>query len=1195
MVHGSGPRPCPLMIVGDKIGWMEEKYGRVFVGPTGQELERHLDANDLPPRQEWFLTNLYRIYGGKEFEYGAADLERDEPYLLTELEEVCPELIVTLGRTASRYFLGDVDLDSVQGIPFYLPPQAKFNMLGASTVVLPITHPAAGLRNSEISPYVVQGFKQLAAYLAGQIEARILFDDPFVDKEQYVEIATKDDLERAFHGYAYGAAISLDTEGYPHAPWSLQFSSQPGLAYLIRASRRELLTRFVELASQGGRRLVFHSALHDLGMMRVMGIPWHGDFDDTMVMAYLLQLEPQGLKQSCLRHCNMQMDSYDDILGDMSNDLVRQYLTWLWDVESADYEDACHDELIRLQTTPYIDARGKEHSGRRIRRPPILPKSPLLKAVSRVLQSKEPRKLWLGQIEDVQVEGYHRMGPLPEATLDYVAPARAIHYGCRDADGTTRLLPEYSRRIDSLGLRAVYNLELSTYPLIDRMQHIGLKPDLEHFARLSTTLGGEIARLREDLATHTGRSGFNANSGDQVADYLFNTLNLQEMKLTRSGRGSTNDKILEALEHEHPEHPVIATIREYRETYKLKNTFTDRLKDHVNRWPYDGRIHATFRTTRVVTGRLAASDPNILAMPKHGKFAKEFRRGWICDDGHLMGSWDLSQIELRVAAHLSQDPVMLAIYRGERRNPDGSLIDLHAALAHRIFGVDPKLQDDSKHRLPAKCFHPDTEVLTKAGWKKILEIYPGEEIVQAFPRQDGQVRMEWVVPTQVFSQRHESGKLIHLKNEGIDIRVTPDHRMLVWRQDGDWDVVMPDEVPRAARWANAGILNDGHPKGDEKLLRLAVATQADGHFTPSGHIVWGFSKQRKIERLRQMLVVADVPFSEQTKHYATAPKPVTEFKISREHTRSIKRLLTDEKTLPWRWLLLRPAERMAVLDEAQFWDSYIRKGGRSYSFSSVPAQNAHVLQAMAAITGRKTRLVTTPRIHDLTVRDRATTEGGNASCTEMDYTEEVACLSVPSSFVLVRDGGIPLICGQSINFGYWMGQTAKGLQVELRKNGIESSESDAQLWLDEADALYVGAIAYKTAKIAEVEKYGYTRCMDGRIRYIGGIWSKDERVREEAERFAFSTPIQAGAQTVMKTNEAALWRDIICPLHRQGMWIEPLVQIHDDLVLEMQTDIIKDISQRMVRCMTESYKGLSVPIKTSSSAGLNWADMKEVI
>lgn len=1015
-VDGVGPRPCEFAVVGEGPGFHEARCGSPFVGKTGQELDRYLNGIDLPTRDEVFLTNVFRTYEGKDYRYTQADLERDEPCLLKELSEVRPVTIITLGRYATRFFLGDTDMDACWGIPWVLwvcygcmgngrkvlgtsyqngrllgvdgvyeqegirlvdvslpnvvststsihahqgsstsrsgshlskqvvcktrtsgtsnegreqssssscpddvsewaPLGAGDNVslsgdrastlpdmrqseredscgcpsCGASLDVVtcyPIHHPAAALHNPEMSPYVVAGFQQLASYLRGDLQPRRLFDDP-IKAPTYREISTEAELEEALSGIPEGGTISIDTEGYPHRPWSLQFSFTPGQAYLLRAGG-EPLRRFVQIVCQDRRvfRLCYHSSLHELQMFRAMGVPELNDlpFDDTMVMSYLLQLTPQGLKPSCLRFCNMAMDSYSDIMGDVEDRLTRDYLTWIYDVEQHDYELAQVAELLRLQTTPYIDAKGKVHGGRRVTKLPALPRSQLQKACGRVMQSKRPRKLWDDQVLDVHVAAYDRLRDCPDATLDYVPPSKAIHYGCRDADGTTRLLPEYSQRLDAMGLRAVYNLELSTYPFIDRMQHIGLKPDLQHFANLSRKLAGEISTLQGRLDVEVGREGLNANSGDQVAEYLFNTLGLDSMKQTSSGRGSTNDKILEALEHEHPEYPVITTIRSFRETYKLKNTFVDRLSDFANRWPRDGRIHSTFRTTRVVSGRLAASDPNILAMPKHGKFAKEFRRGWVPECGHILGSWDLSQIELRIAAHLSQDPIMLATYRGERRNPDGSMIDLHAALAERIFGVKPNLQDDSKHRLPAKA----------------------------------------------------------------------------------------------------------------------------------------------------------------------------------------------------------------------------------------------------------------------------------------------------------------------INFGFWMGQTAKGLLVELLKNGMKVAEDDAQRWLDEAHSLYKGARPYMEERAAEARRNGYIRCMGGRIRYIGGIRSPHERTREEAERFAFSTPIQAGAQTVMKTNEARIWNDVIVPLQREGYWIEPIVQIHDDIVLEMQDDIVKTVAPMMVHCMTKSYEGLSVPIKTSSSAGYNWADMKEV-
>lgn len=881
---GVGPAPCDYFLCAECPGWQEDRVGLPLVGKTGDEVDRLLDACGLPPRSEMFFDNLYRDYRGKDYNYTIEDLKLYEPELLANLKRVRPKVIITLGRHAARYFLGDVDLESVWGIPWISPSDVleiddspPHLIAPDARVIFPIHHPAAGFYSPELSPYIVAGFQQLASFLQGTIGPRLLFDDP-VKAPTYEEITTEAQLQSRLQGLQKGAALAIDTEGWPHKPWSLQFSYEPGTAYLIRQSAPNILRRFSDIINRIRPRLVYHSALHDIGMSRAMGLGTEGlAFDDTMVMAYLLQLEGQGLKAGCLRHCGMKMDSYDDIMGDVQNDLARDYLTWIWDAEQVDYEEAQQKEF-----------EARRALGRRIKKLPSLSRTPLHKAVTRVLQSKRPYGLWLEQLDDLQVAAYDRMGPMPQATLDYIDPVKAVHYGCRDADGTARLLPHYGARIDALGLREVYNLELSTYPLIDRMQRIGLKPDLAHFARLSDQLGGELSTLQARLCRETGLQDFNANSGDQVAAYLFETVGLEEIKWTETGnRGSTNDKILEALEHEHPECPIVGTIRTYREVYKLKHAFVDRLPDFVQRWPMDGRIHATFRTTRVVTGRLAASDPNLLAQPEHGQFAPDFKRGWVAEDGHVLCQWDESQIELRGLAHLSNDPVLVQAFTYQcdhhqpcERDPCALKRDIHASLAHRIFGILPSKQDKHKHRFPVK----------------------------------------------------------------------------------------------------------------------------------------------------------------------------------------------------------------------------------------------------------------------------------------------------------------------EVNFGIPNGMQAYGLRLALRAKGLSDiSEDDAQRWLDETNRLYVGVPVYQARMVAEAERNGFIRCLSGRIRYIGGINSRDERTRAEAGRAAFSTPIQASAADVMKQAEATVWTEVLPYFWKQGKWVEPLLQVHDCLKMECEVGVERELHALMQAAMTEVPHGFSVPLAVEGEFGGNMA------
>lgn len=861
-VRGEGPAPNSLMIVGEGPGYQEDLSGRPFVGKTGDELNRFLNGMDVPERRDWFIDNLFRNYKGKDYEWTLADVRTDEDELRRNLDRVNPALVVTLGRWSTRWFLGDVAIEDVQGIPYEVNDR----------IIFPIVHPAAGFHSPEMSALTVDGFRQLAAFFNGQLTPRKLYDDPFAGQERYEEVTTLLHLERSLRGLHQGSPLAFDTEGWPGMVWSLQYSFEPGTGYLIRSTHTDLLREFNTALHRIRPRLIFHSALHDLGVGRELGIKFDGlEFSDTMVQAYLLGIEPKGLKSLCLRHANMKMQSFSEVMGDASRRVADTYLTWLWDGEEEKYA-----ERQKLEFDAAIRA------GRRVRVLPKLPRTDLQKAVQRCLGAKDPRANWGNQRDDIRRQGELALGPMPAATLSQIPRGRAIRYACRDADGTLRVDACLRERISALDLEDVYRLEISTYPLIDRMQRIGLKPDLDQFSRLSTRLAGELSRIGDDLKTATRREDFNPNSSHHVREFLFQRNGLESVQLTDSGDESTNDKVLEALEHEHPEIPAISAIREYREVYKLKSTFVDSIPAFVNRYPFDGRVHTSFRTTVIPTGRLAASDPNVLAQPEHGKFAKDFKRGWVADDGHVICAWDQSQIELRGLAHLSQDPLMLAVFRGERRNPDGSLIDLHAALAERIFGVKPKDQDKHKHRLPAKA----------------------------------------------------------------------------------------------------------------------------------------------------------------------------------------------------------------------------------------------------------------------------------------------------------------------VNFGISMGMTCVGLSVELRKNGVDADEDTAQRWIDQMFELYPGVVRYMDQRIAETRRNGYVRCLSGRIRYIGGIRSRDGRVRAEAERFAISTPIQESAQFIMKQAEAQVWNHILVPWWKAGRWVEPLVQIHDCLKMETEIRLASTLHKEMQLAMTCVPKTLSVPLAVEGEYGPNMSDME---
>lgn len=287
---------------------------------------------------------------------------------------------------------------------------------------------------------------------------------------------------------------------------------------------------------------------------------------------------------------------------------------------------------------------------------------------------------------------------MPEATLDDVPLEDAIHYACRDADATLRLYPILSDRIDAMGLRACYTMDLSIVPMVERMRSVGLLIDKEHFANLAGYLTdlmllkvGEI-----DVASHsiTG-PGFNPNSPDQVAKWLFGPvrdggLGLKSFKKTKGGKGgtnrkdSTNDKVLEALRFTDAR---VGLICDYRELSKLRDSFCVTLPLAADE---DGRIHPNLQLTRVSSGRLSCKEPNLLAIPVRTELAKLIREGFVAGEGRVLGDWDLDQIEMREMAHQSQDERMCYIFNEAENHPGDKSWDIHNRTGGEAFGKDPR-------------------------------------------------------------------------------------------------------------------------------------------------------------------------------------------------------------------------------------------------------------------------------------------------------------------------------------------------------------------------------------------------------------------------------------------------------------------------------------------------------------------------
>ncbi|MCC7052527.1 MAG: DNA polymerase I [Gemmatimonadaceae bacterium] len=276
----------------------------------------------------------------------------------------------------------------------------------------------------------------------------------------------------------------------------------------------------------------------------------------------------------------------------------------------------------------------------------------------------------------------HRMIPYDEVTgkgrnqvtFDRVPVDAATQYAAEDADFTLRLYEHFDPLVEQSGTRELLDrMELPLVNVLADMEWAGMAIDLSWFASLKERFMAERQRVEQLVYTSAGET-FNINSTPQLRTILFEKLGLPVKKKTATG-ASTDASVLQELADEGHELPAL--LLEYREIFKLEGTYIDSLPTLVD--PRDGRVHTTFNQTVAATGRLASTDPNLQNIPIRRELGRLIRRGFVAAPGTKLLAADYSQIELRLLAHLSQDPAFVTAF-----NAGG---DIHKQTASIIFGV----------------------------------------------------------------------------------------------------------------------------------------------------------------------------------------------------------------------------------------------------------------------------------------------------------------------------------------------------------------------------------------------------------------------------------------------------------------------------------------------------------------------------
>ena len=269
--------------------------------------------------------------------------------------------------------------------------------------------------------------------------------------------------------------------------------------------------------------------------------------------------------------------------------------------------------------------------------------------------------------------------------------AKAAEYSCEDADQCFDVHRVLWPQIETdAQLRFIYELEIASSEALFHIERHGVLIDAPMLARQSAELGLRIVALEQQAYELAGQP-FNLASPKQIGEIFFGKLGLPVVKKTATGAPSTDEEVLEKLAEDYP---LPAKILEHRSLSKLKGTYTDKLGAMAD--PHTGRVHTHYAQAVAVTGRLSSNDPNLQNIPIRTPEGRRVREAFVPPPGWLIASADYSQIELRIMAHISEDPALLAAF--------SQGLDVHKATAAEVFGVSLE-QVSSEQRRYAKVIN----------------------------------------------------------------------------------------------------------------------------------------------------------------------------------------------------------------------------------------------------------------------------------------------------------------------------------------------------------------------------------------------------------------------------------------------------------------------------------------------------------
>lgn len=698
IVRGDGPIPCSILICGEAPGRHEDRYGLPFVGRSGQLLFQLLQRYAGITREQCYVTNLV-----KERPAGSDPALDDIPptpemiekwsmLLLAEILKVQPRFILAVGAHATRFLLqSEESMEVLHGR--HLALSAAFGeefcaSLNVCPSIIPCWHPAAGLRDDDeiaLTAYDCEAFGQA---VRGELpwegaQSRLSYPGNYtVLRGRWLTSLPR--VEEPQDG-----VIGCDTEGSIEAPYSLQFSPRPGLGYFIYADDHAAVADFLRYLDIYRPSVCFHYAQHDLKALRNFSPPidlvrMGLRIEDTFFLQYHLQLEPGGLKALAIRHCGMEMQEYKEAVQPYVDRARRALLREAGAQLEAlfTYRDVFSAKTgKKLKKQEYVlldDLRPQPLFPAELREGVVALEGKLRRA--RKDEEKGKAVVWANRFKSLN--GWEQQAALKLAAvprwpdlsggLQLMPEADVVAYAAKDPDATLRVRSRLLPMCDARGLQAVRALDYGVLPMIDRMESTGLLLNPDALRELEIESEAKVTLYTEMFREFLGDPEFNPNSGDDMAEVLYEKLGLPIMKMTKGGeRGRVDKKSLQALKEKHV---MVTWVMDFKEVWGNLTKFIRPI------WRYrkpDNRLHPSIKAAFVATGRFSTENPNLMAFPARTEMGKKVRSCFIAPPGRVLHSIDLSQIELRVTAALSGDEAMLEIFRTGQ--------DMHKATARRMF------------------------------------------------------------------------------------------------------------------------------------------------------------------------------------------------------------------------------------------------------------------------------------------------------------------------------------------------------------------------------------------------------------------------------------------------------------------------------------------------------------------------------